>query len=253
MSGSLPRLALQLYTVRKSGKGLEELLPLIAAAGYDGVETASLAGIEAAWLREQLAANGLVVASAHVALAALREDLGASLRYHQELGTPLLVVPWLQEEDRPATASGWHALGSELGELARRVADLGMGLAYHNHDFELDSGDGRTGLEALAAAGLAAGLKLELDVGWVAAVGLSPLEMLGRFGDQVVRLHAKDVTASGRASWEDVGYGALDWPPLIAAARAAGTEWLVVEHDDPPDPLASLGRSAGALRALLAR
>ncbi|MBX3142578.1 MAG: sugar phosphate isomerase/epimerase [Trueperaceae bacterium] len=247
-----PRIALQLYTLRNSGRGLEELLPLVAAAGYDGVETASLAGVDAIWLRDKLADNGLAVASAHVALKTLREDLGATVAYHAALGTPLLVVPWLSEEDRPGSADGWRALGGELGELSRRVRQAGMGLAYHNHDFELVFEDGRSWLESLANGGLDGGLGIEVDVGWVAAVGLSPLTLLDRLGSQVVRLHAKDVTALGSAVWEDVGHGALDWPPLLLAARAAAVEWLVVEHDDPTEPLDSMRLSAAALRALLA-
>lgn len=79
-----------------------------------------------------------------------------------------------------------------------------------------------------------------------------PLTLLDRLGSQVVRLHAKDVTALGSAVWEDVGHGALDWPPLLLAARAAAVEWLVVEHDDPTEPLDSMRLSAAALRALLA-
>lgn len=255
MSPRDPRLALQLYTLRNSGLSLAELLPLIAAAGYDGVETASLAGVEAAWLRSELAANGLTVASAHVALTALRDDLAATLRYHTELGTPLLIVPWLREEDRPDSADGWRRLGSQLGELSKRVAEAGFGLAYHNHDFELTVEDGRHGLEWLADGGLAGGLAgslgIELDVGWVAAVGLAPLALMDRLGSQVVRVHAKDVAALGSATWADVGHGVLDWSPLLGAARAAAVDWLVVEHDDPTDPLGSMRRSAAALRALL--
>lgn len=250
MSPRDPRLALQLYTLRNSGSSLAELLPLIAAAGYDGVETASLAGVEAARLRGELAANGLAVASAHVALTALQGDLDATLRYHSELGTPLLVVPWLREEDRPDSADGWRRLGSELGELSMRVAESGFGLAYHNHDFELTVEDGRYGLEWLADGGLDGNLGIELDIGWVAAVGLAPLALMDRLGDQVVRVHAKDVAALGSATWADVGHGALDWPPLLGAARAAAVDWLVVEHDDPTDPLGSMRRSAAALRAL---
>ena len=33
--------------------------------------------------------------------------------------------------------------------------------------------------------------------------------------------------------WCDVGSGVLDWPALWTAARAAGANWMVVEHDNP--------------------
>jgi sugar phosphate isomerase/epimerase len=42
---------------------------------------------------------------------------------------------------------------------------------------------------------------------------------------------------------EDVGYGTLDWPSIIAAARTAGTQHFIVEHDTTTNPFASIQRS----------
>lgn len=252
MTAPARRLALQLYSVRGSGLSLRELLPTIRAAGYDGVETADLSGVSASDLRSSLAEHGLALASAHVALARLREDLPNVLDYFAEAGTALLVVPWLPQGERPSSAAGWRALGAELGELAARVAGAGFGLAYHNHDFELTEHDGAAGIELLAAAGRGGGLGVQLDLGWVAATGNSPVAALEGLGESVVSLHVKDVAQLGSAAWEDVGHGVIDWAAVTAAAPA-DLAWLVVEHDDPADPVASLQRSAAALRALVAR
>lgn len=246
------RLALQLYTARRSGLALAELLPAVRAAGYDGVESADLSGVAAGDLRRTLADNELALASAHVSLNRLRDEPASVIDYFSEAGAPLLVVPWLAPDDRPTTADGWRSLGAELGELAARVAAAGFGLAYHNHDFELSEHGGVTGLELLADAGRAGGLGVQLDLGWVAATGRSPVAMLGSLSDSVVSLHIKDVAAFGTTAWEDVGHGAIDWSTAIAAAPV-DLVWLVVEHDDPADPLAAMRRSATALRALLAR
>jgi sugar phosphate isomerase/epimerase len=64
-------------------------------------------------------------------------------------------------------------------------------------------------------------------------------------------VHAKDVRRAGDG-WEDVpaGDGELDWPAILAAADDAGTEWIVVELDNPSaDPVADVARSLTALRA----
>ena len=54
--------------------------------------------------------------------------------------------------------------------------------------------------------------------------------------------HVKDIAPEGRNldedGWCDVGSGVLDWPALWTAARAAGANWMVVEHDNPADPAA---------------
>jgi sugar phosphate isomerase/epimerase len=41
----------------------------------------------------------------------------------------------------------------------------------------------------------------------------------------------------------DVGHGVLDWAALLPAAKAAGAEWYIVEHDLPKEPLVSIRRS----------
>ena len=51
--------------------------------------------------------------------------------------------------------------------------------------------------------------------------------------------------------WADVGSGVLDWKALSLAARNAGAQWLVAEHDKPNDP-ARFTRASFASAALTA-
>jgi sugar phosphate isomerase/epimerase len=63
-------------------------------------------------------------------------------------------------------------------------------------------------------------------------------------------MHLKDMTAAGEQA--EVGGGVTDWPAILLACRAAGTEWLIVEQDDcPGDPLECLAVSHRNLVALL--
>jgi hydroxypyruvate isomerase len=48
----------------------------------------------------------------------------------------------------------------------------------------------------------------------------------------------------------EVGSGIIDWPNLLAGARAAGVEYFFVEHDDATQPFASIAASYAYLRAL---
>ncbi|WP_229380144.1 hypothetical protein [Haloterrigena salifodinae] len=45
----------------------------------------------------------------------------------------------------------------------------------------------------------------------------------------------------------ELGDGEVDTDACAAAARDAGAEWLLYEHDEPSDPVASLGYGARAL------
>ncbi len=243
---STSSLGLQLYTMRTVDIGIEALLEQVAGAGYQGVETVGTQGLEPARLRAALDGAGLALASAHVPLTELRSDLPALSARHRALGTPLLVMPWLAPEDRPRDLTGWTDLGRELGGYGHRLADEGLGLAYHHHDFELERHAGTDGLTALLEAAPMEHLTLELDTGWLMAVGEDPVAWLTRWGGRTTRLHLKDLVRGNDPPWVDVGDGELDLGGVLAGARDNGVPWLVVEHDSPTDPLATMRRSAAA-------
>ncbi|MGL4650482.1 MAG: sugar phosphate isomerase/epimerase family protein [Caldilineaceae bacterium] len=252
--GSDNRLAVQMYTLRRLATPLATLLGQIAAAGYAGIETFGPLEPPADVLRPQLEAAGLQVVSAHVGLDALTNDLQAVIAFHQALGNRTLIVPWLAPEARPTDGPGWSAFGAALAPLGERVQAAGMRLLYHNHDFEMATWDGRTALEWLLAGADAVApglLGAEVDLAWAVRGGVDPVALLDRLAGRVPRVHAKDVAPTGTNEAEqghaDVGYGTVDWATLLLAARTAGVEWLVVEHDEPSDPLRSIQRSAAFL------
>jgi len=247
-----PRLGIQLYTLRHVAMPLPQLLAEVAALGYEGVETVGTQGTDPVTLREALAATGLVLASAHVALAELRADASGVAARYRAAGSPMVVVPYLSPPERPRDLAGWAALGRELGAVAERLAGEGLALAYHHHDFELVRHGGHDGLTALLGAVDPERLAIELDSGWLAAVGEDPAGWIERWGRRVARLHLKDlIPGGGSPTWVDVGDGDLDLPGVVRSARAQGVPWLLVEHDAPTDPLATARRSATAARRAL--
>lgn len=248
-----PTLGLQLYTVRSSPLPLYDLLAAVASAGYEGVETVGTQDVAPERLRDALADAGLRLASAHVPLAAFRTDLSALAREHRTLGTPLLVVPWLEPKDRPSDLTGWRALGRELDGYGRALADDGFALAYHHHDFELAPLEGSNGLSALLEAAAPEHLSLELDTGWWAAVGRDPVAGVHGWGRRVRRLHLKDLIRDQDPPWVDVGDGILDVTGVLAAAQTHGVPWAIVEHDAPSDPIATIQRSAAKALGVLGR
>jgi len=248
---TLPQLGLQLYTVRNAGLPLDDLLREVAAAGYAGVETVGTQGVAPEALRAALAQSGLALASAHVPLADLRREPEAVVAAHLTLGTPMLVVPWLAPEDRPTELLGWSALGRELDALGDRLVGAGLRLGYHHHDFELVRHGDRDGLTALLDAAAPERLSVELDSGWLLAVGDDPVAWLAHWGSRVARLHLKDLIPGGSPPWVDVGDGVLDVGAVLRAASEHEVAWALVEHDAPEDPLTTVRRSAAAALAAL--
>lgn len=245
-------MALQLYTLRQADLPLERLLEEVAAAGYQGVETVDLQGGDPRTLRGALDQAGLETSSAHVSLTRLREQFDRVVDEHGQVGTPLIIVPYLQVEQRPTDASGWTVLGQELDDLAARLAENGLRFAYHHHDFELVPVEGRTALDWLLSAGDPGRFRLQLDLGWVFAAGGSPMAAMEAYGPRLASVHAKDVVPDQDPPWVDVGDGVLPWREVALAAARWALPWLVVEHDAPSDPLQTARRSAAALSQVLA-
>lgn len=243
-------IAVQMYTLRNVAS-LDEQFKIVHDAGVRAVETVGTQNVTATELKRLLDKHSIRAVSAHMQLAALREDLEGAVAFNKAIGNTHLVVPYLDEKERPTDAAGWIALGKELGDISRRVQDQGMTLAYHNHDFELVDFNGKTGLELLFdAAGPE--LKTELDLAWVARAGYDPAAMLGKFGGRVFAVHAKDNAPKGQALDEGgfaaLGKGTLDWKTILPAAANAGVQWYVIEHDQPLDPAAVVKTGADYLR-----
>jgi len=74
--------------------------------------------------------------------------------------------------------------------------------------------------------------------------------MLARLNGRVKLVHLKDMAPDGDMA--DVGAGVMDYGALLKAAKAAGAEHFIVEHDRPADPWASVEASLTHLRALTA-
>jgi len=245
-------LAVQLYSLRHL-PDLATALSAVSDAGYGYVETVHTHGLDASELKDMLEARNLKVCSAHVALEHFESDADAVFAAHKTLETPLLVVPYIAPDNRPKDAAGWQALGQQLANIKAQCAGAGFQVAYHNHDFELVDIAGQLALDILLEASQ---LDVELDLGWAKRAGLDPLETLQHYGKTCARLHVKDVAPAGENTdedgWADVGAGVLAWEAILAEAKVLELPYLIVEHDLPKDPIATINNSATFLRNALA-
>jgi sugar phosphate isomerase/epimerase len=250
-----PPIAVQLYSLRDLPGSFEDTLAQVAAAGFTAVESLGDHGYTAAALRELLDRHGLQVVSAHVQLDTLRNQLDDIMAFNQAIGNQTLVVayiPWLRGELR---AQVYQETGQLLGELGRHCNAAGMQLLYHNHDWEMAAIHGKLAIDWLLESADPHYLGFEPDLAWMAAANVDPVGLLQRYAGRCPRVHIKDLAPNAAASatvvMEDVGYGTLDWPRLLAAARDAGAAWYIIEHDNPADPIASVSRSLAYLRQQL--
>ncbi|WP_276272594.1 sugar phosphate isomerase/epimerase family protein [Haloarcula litorea] len=235
------RTAIQLWTLRDVDRPLPELLAAVADAGYDGVE---FAGIEdPPETARLLSETGLVAAGAHVDADELRADPAAVDDELATLSVPYAVVPHL-DDDHFADAAAVEETAAALDDLA---LELDRPLLYHNHDHEFVPVGTETAFDRLIEATT---VGIELDVGWARAAGRDPVALLSSLDGRVPVVHLKDVTADGEPT--SLGDGVVDLPAVVDAAREAGADWLVFEHDDPDDPVAELRAGSETMARLLA-
>lgn len=240
---------LQLYTVRGPlGADLDGTLRRVAEVGYQEVETAGLAGMTARAMHDSLQRYGLRAPSMHAGYDTLRDDLDTVVEEARTLGADFVVCPSIDAEQR-RTADDWKRACQTLNGIGRAVRRHGMTLAYHNHDFEFVPFEGgATPFQLMMRETDSGGVKLELDVYWLAKAGLNPVQCLIDAKDRVVLVHLKDMAADG--STAELGAGSLAFEPIVRTALQVGVRHLFVEQDESTDPLQSVTSSLRFLERL---
>ena len=254
MTSSPWLLSLQLYSLRHMGD-LPVQLDIARDSGFRIVETIGSHLTDAAQTRALLDARGLAAMSGHVSMDALRDRFDETVSAARTVGISLLAMPALPPDQRDLDAEGWRAVGAELGGMAARMADDGLTLAYHNHDWEMRPlADGTLPLAVLLDAGAQGGLCWQADLAWVIQGDQDPAVLLDRFGDRLASVHVKDIAPAGEAEdedgWADVGHGTVDWAALWRQCGSTDARLMVAEHDNPSDGARFARRSFAAMDSL---
>lgn len=230
-------LGVQLYAVREAYRAdPTATLTALAAMGYREVEYYDgLYSGDMGETRALLDRLGLVAPSGHMGLGRLEGNVGRAIHHARQLGHRYIIVPSLDRPDR--TRAAYDDLAARLQRLAPHFRRAGITLGYHNHEYDIRPlEDGRSGLEVLLDALPAGEFAMEFDLFWAKAGGGDIAAYFRRYPQHFRLVHIKDMSAEGRQV--DVGRGILDWPALLAAARAAGVRHWLAEIDDTPDALA---------------
>jgi len=238
--------SLQLYTLRNAiSEDLPGTIKKVAEIGYTQVEPYNFVAT-AKELGAALKENGLSAPSGHAPL--MSQDQDEIFAAAKELGITTVIDPflpaehWQKAEDIQATAA-------KLNAAAKKGAEYGIRVGYHNHAWELESSiEGRTALEYFESL-LDPELVLEVDTYWAAVGGQDPVELLNRLGDRVKFIHIKDgpLNKDNKAQ-QPAGQGKVPVMDVIAAAKSL--EVGVVEFDDyAGDIFEGIGESLSFLNA----
>ena len=245
-------IAIQLYSVRdEMEKDFNGTIEKMKELGYDGIEFAGLFGKTAKEVKAICDAVGITPISAHVPFAEMVENPDL-LNTYAEIGCKYVVIPYLTPEYRPGNEKFGEVIeGAKM--LGKKANELGMKLAYHNHDFEFIKIDGEYALDILYKEVPADLLETEIDTCWVNVGGENPADYVRKYNGRVNILHLKDFVGeksdnmyaligidedkkqeeSNKFEFRPVGYGVQNFKEILKAAEEVNTEWIVVEQDEP--------------------
>ena len=249
------KVGLQLYGVRDHmEKNVEETLKAVKEAGYDYVEFAGYFGIEAPEMKAILDKYGLTAISAHQTYESILENPEYYINYYKTLGIKYSAIPWMPA-DKQKGSPDYKETIAKIEKTGRILADAGIDLLYHNHDFEFEYYEGKTKFDWLYDSVPAEFLKAETDVCWIHYAGFDPCEIINKYSGRVPIVHLKEYTghksevpvyaliddsgnnmekkaSEGDFRFARLGVGTVDIPAVLKASAAAGAQYVVVEQDE---------------------
>jgi sugar phosphate isomerase/epimerase len=259
-------IGLQLYTLGDEPmKDLDGVLSRVSSIGYRDVELPSMYGKTAIDLKAALDKTELSASCIH--LSAMPNLPAASLsllsplqRIVDELGVlalrqavlPLMLFPadfkliagetfqqTLARSLAKAGADIWKRTAALLNEKAAALKPHGISLGYHNHNVEFLKIGKTNGWDILAQETDKTLVSFEVDIGWLGAAGIDPIDFLKRYSGRCRQLHVKDIKSTTKPNFAlamdptEVGSGRLDWARILPAAYKAGVRNFYVEQEPP--------------------
>jgi sugar phosphate isomerase/epimerase len=244
---SLGKIGLQLYTVRDlMKKDFTGTLEKVAAVGYKEVEFAGYFDNKPEDVRKLLDRLNLKAPATHISIEALRDRLDSVIQTAKAVGHQYIVCPWLSPMERSLENYKAHAaFFNKVGEACRKA---GIQFAYHNHDFEFETKDGKIPYDVLLDETDSKLVQMELDLFWIKKGGHEALAYFAKYPGRFALCHVKDMDENQKMV--DVGRGKIDFGKIFAQAKQAGLKHFFVEHDEPKDSLQSITASCQYLKNL---
>jgi len=263
-----PAAGVQLFTVRSALAGdprgalrsLREIGIVEAELfGLNGPENATLFGLPARDLKRTFDENGIRVPISHI--GGTLTNTAAIGEIARTLGIEALCVALPSEFSGPGgmvPAQGraqLDSLAEKLNRVGREYRDLGLTFGYHNHHVEFTRVDGVVPYDYLMSNTDPELVKIELDVGWLAAAGVDPATYLRRHAGRVIACHLKDYDPEIQSDVPQrklvaPGVPTIDFAAVLAAMRETGVAHGFIEVDVSDDALGDVRRGHAHLESL---
>jgi sugar phosphate isomerase/epimerase len=230
-----------------------------------------LFGLDAGEMRSVLDRHGLSVACSQI--SGRIDDLGPVADVAHALGIRYLIIAMPPEflsvtPKGPVVSEVKDAdqilhLAERLNRLGSSCRETGLSLGYHNHHMEFALVGTIRAYDLLLSQTDPGLVRMELDVGWAQAGGVSPEDYLSRYEGRFVSCHLKDFAPDLPLSAElpeapipnmrrmvAPGDGTVDFAKVLAEMDRQGIEHGFVECDMPGDAMEVARRGIRYLKSL---
>jgi len=222
----------------------------VAALGLVEVEFAGYFNHTPREIKSILADYQLSSPSAHISTAALRGNLREEIEAAQAIEHQYLVCGYLPAEER-RSLDDYQKLVEHLNGAAERLKKVGIQFAYHNHDFEFLPMEGKLPYDLILAGTDPQLVKMELDLYWITKAGQDALKYFSAYPGRFPLVHLKDMDATPKHFFTEVGRGMIVFKKILPVAQKAGVKHYFVEQDETPaSPFSSIKLSMEYLKRL---
>ncbi|PWV89429.1 sugar phosphate isomerase/epimerase [Paenibacillus cellulosilyticus] len=232
----IKRLGAQLYTVRDYVKTPEEFdvtIRRIKEMGYTTVQASALWHLPVDEVASIVHSHGLSIVLTHMGYDRFTNDLDALIKDHHTLGCKLAGLGGLPKQFW--SEEGYKAFAKQFREIADELDQNGLKFSYHNHNFEFERFQGKTGMEILMENTNPETFLFTLDTYWVQAGGGNPAAWIRKLNGRIEAIHFKDMTIiDAEPVMAEVMEGNLEWTDILHACEEAGVEWYLIERDAGP-------------------
>lgn len=239
----------------------ENILSGLKSTGCEGVEIGSrFFGLDKReYLLETLNSQGLYLAGLHVSVQwldllnkpeAAEESILKGAEFLQVMPYKNIILTGMigagpsiagEAERDPALRDPQtvEKMAKSLNEMAKKAADRGVSVNYHNHCWEFEN----DGLLFHSLMEYAPQVNFALDTGWAAVSGYDPVGLIEAAPDRFHYVHLRDFKkeimegnktfAQKQEGYVDLGTGDMDYRKLTDVLKKAmgPDDWAVIEYE----------------------
>ena len=170
------------------------VLKKISEIGYRSIQVSGIGKIEPEVLKEICDKLSLEIVITHTDPDRILYDTEAVIKEHDILGCNYIGIGSMPNRYR--TTEWVDHFAMDFKEPAKKLANAGKLLMYHNHDFEFEKFSGKRIMEIIMEDFTPEEMGVTLDTYWVQAAGGDVCQWLEILKDRIHCVHLKDMAVS---------------------------------------------------------